>query len=660
MIYYVGEASLIPSTNYSMASVEGCLNYFKNHKSIAVDIETEGLDPREKKILSLQLGDKLNQYFIDVRCVNILKFKDLLESKLCLGHNLKFEYKFLKHNGILLDRMWDTMIAESVLFCGYESYGYSLAVVSKRYLGVDMDKSVRASFSSSTSSKSFTDSQILYGAKDVEHLHEIAEKQHKDAIQKDLLDCMYFEFEVIKPLGDIEYNGMLMDTKGWLDNCIDNVSKLISFELSLDNELVSNDSSYKSPCTVVKHRGKKILVNWQYDLFEPDKGPDRLTRVNWSSPTQVTKILKDVFSIEVLNKENKPCSDSKLLGKVHNKPKLLELLLEYKELAKEISTYGEGFINQYLHKDGKVRTSFWQIKSTGRISSGDKKGGSPNTQNIPQDMRKYFIAPEGYKFITCDYSAQEPRLTAHYTKDKALLDFFIKGDGDIHSMVASRMFSKLSGENIVVDKENTKHNKFPGLNLRQVGKVLNLKLDYGGSAYTVKGDLNCSQEEAQKFIDALEEAFPGKKSYFDNKIKETFKNGYILIDPVIRRKSFIGPDELTLIRKFQYDHANKEERGSYYKLKGGIERKSKNFPIQGSAASMSKQALIWVREFIIEEGLEVELVNAVHDEINLVVKNEDVEYVSKRVSEIMVKAGDKFCSNLPQVVEPIIENFWSK
>ncbi len=178
-----------------------------------------------------------------------------------------------------------------------------------------------------------------------------------------------------------------------------------------------------------------------------------------------------------------------MLGKIRDKPPIIDTLIAYAEKSKEVSTYGVSFIDQYLQKDGRVHTSFWQVKNTGRVSSGNKAQGAPNTQNIPRDHRPFFEAAPGYKLIICDYSQQEPRCLADYCQDPKLLDFVLNGDGDSHSLVASAVFSKIEGKEVKVTKKNNPYSDIFKMTYRDVGKQINLGLDYGKTAFSIKDDL---------------------------------------------------------------------------------------------------------------------------------------------------------------------------
>jgi ribonuclease D len=119
VIHLISNCNSFNHEVYRKSTVQECLDYFNNHEWIAIDTETKGRDCHSKPVIALQIGDSDNQFVIDVRNTDILLFKDLIESKGCILHNAKFDYKFLKKAGILLDRIFDTMIAECVIYAGY-------------------------------------------------------------------------------------------------------------------------------------------------------------------------------------------------------------------------------------------------------------------------------------------------------------------------------------------------------------------------------------------------------------------------------------------------------------------------------------------------------------------------------------------------------------
>lgn len=659
MIYTIGHNELISSNLITPSTVEHCLNHFKKHKEISVDTETTDYNPREGKIVMLQIGDPYDQFVIDVRKVPLLLFKELIESKTIVGQNLGYDFKWLFHNGIRINKLYDIMIAEAVLYCGYEDWGYGLDSLAQRYCNAYLDKSTRNEFQYIGDSP-FTLKHILYGADDVKYPMLIKDAQGYRTEKYELKYTIALENKAVVPLSFIEYYGMYLNKEEWLAYEVVAKTRLREIELELDDLLIEKNKSYYQLGTYMKPKKKKKeeLVPYIGAGLWGDVSADRRTLVNWNSDIQVKSILKDEFNFEALNKEGKPTINSVILGKIKEKPSIVDKLIEFAEKAKEISTYGKSFIDQYVQKDGRIRTSFWQVKNTGRVSSGNKKQGAANTQNIPEVHRAFIEAPAGRTLVVCDYSQQEPRVTADYCQDPKLLDFVLNGDGDSHSLVASAVFSKIEGREVKVTKYDNPYSDRFKMTYRQVGKQINLGLDYGKTAFSIKDDLGVTQEEAQEFIDALKEAFPKKEEFFDAKKKEFWELGYILHDYVVKRKTF--KPEFSELVNFNYDAASKEERSRYFKMKGGVERDVQNYPIQGTSASMTKLAMVYIQEEFDKTGIDAFLINSVHDEIVSESAEECAEQCAKIMEECMVRAGKVFCKTVPMKVDPVITKKWNK
>ena len=660
MVYLASAQQQIPTEGYSVCSPKDVLDYFKDHEWIGLDTETQGRSPITKKIITLQLGDADNQFVIDVRGIDILQFKELIEEHKIIGHNIGFDYKFLKAAGINLNEVWDTMLAECCLFRGYEEHGYGLDVVSQRYTGVLLDKTERGNFFK-LKEEPLSSAQVEYARLDVAYLHTIMNKQRAIAEKFDLIDYINFEAEAMKPHMDIEYNGMLIDVDAWLENAKKMREELFEIEKRLDEELIAAAPQYRSLHRITlryeKKKGKKIpkysIVPYLGEGLFGDFEANRLTGVNWASSDQVMQILKEVYELDPTGLDGKESTGFKILLKLSKENKLCKILLEHRSAAKEVSTYGEKFIEQYLHPDSKVRTSFWQIRDTGRSSSGSKRNLSPNTQNIPPDThRKFFIAPEGYKFVTCDFSQQEPRVLADKCQDPILLEFVNNGDGDSHSLIATIISPFFFGEEVKVTKQNNPFVSQYNTSLRQVGKTINLGLDYGKTAYSIKDDLQCTEQEAQDLVHMIKSRFIGKESYFKKVIAETMKTGYIAIEPVLRSKTFVS-EKLRILK------SNPDTR-TFAVTKGQIERMCQNYPIQGTGALMTKQALILIRKRFKEENIDAELVNVVHDEIDFVAHESVAEKAASIAVECMIEAGQIFCNSVPMKVDVCIDKHWSK
>ena len=340
MIHFVGNSMIVEGDLVHPSTVVDCLDYFKYHTHIAVDTETQGRDCHSKKILSLQIGDDINQWVIDCRTVNILRFKELLESKTCIFHNAKFDYKFLKHAGIVVENIYDTMLAECVIYCGYEKFGYSLKDVTKRYLNIDLDKSTRGEFYK-LESEPFTDKQIEYAALDVTYLHQIMKMQQESIKKYNLEYCVNLENEVVKALADIEYNGFILNKERWLQNTIDYEDRLQQMEDTLDNIVLSD------PVLCDLHKPKYAQGN----LFGFH---DRILSINYASPTQIKEICHQLgFFVE--------STDDRELTKLAKLHPFFKELQNYRELAKIVSTYGRSFLNYINRHTGKIHTDFWQV-----------------------------------------------------------------------------------------------------------------------------------------------------------------------------------------------------------------------------------------------------------------------------------------------------------
>lgn len=414
MIYFIGEDSLLNNELYTPSTVEECIAYFSDKKSIAVDTETKGRNPYTKRILSLQLGDPDNQWVIDCRTTDIRQFKELLESKKLLLHNAKFDYKFLKHAGITIEDIWDTMLAECVLYCGHEAHGYSLQAVTERYLDIHLSKDTRGDFYK-IESEPFTDKQVEYAALDVTYLHKIAEAQFKELEKYGLLYAADLEFKVTKAFADVEYNGMYLDPESWGHNAVAFEQKVLDLTYELDE--------------IIKASGLKYpVVSFGEDLFGEKI---RELKINYNSPQQIKTLLSDL-GISVENTNNRTLVTSK------SRHAFIPKLIEYREASKRANTYGQAFLDNINPATGRIHSDFWQVLNTYRVSSNN-----PNLQNIPStnEFRNCFKPRPGYKWVSIDYASQELRLMADFSEEPGFIDVLNRGE-DLHCYAGSMMFKR--------------------------------------------------------------------------------------------------------------------------------------------------------------------------------------------------------------------------
>jgi len=417
MIQFVGNPKLLDcceTTNNIWPVVEYC----KTKKVIAVDTETTGLSHTSSDMIMLQIGDKDRQFVIDTRYVDVKPLRIILEDSniLKILHNVKFDYKFLMKHNIRLNNVWDTMLTSQVIHCG-KDMRHSLNSVLSRELEIEMDKSVRLNFLLKGSDE-FTESEIVYGAKDVEHLVQLYEKQLTKAQGLEVLPTVQLENNAALAYADIEYNGIALDVKGW-NKLTDKATRRVkSMELLLDAFIESNAALNKFVSSYI-----------QGDLFISTE-EIRKVNVKWSSPKQVLDVFKTYgLKVEDVNGKNLH---------VYSKDPFVKTYIKYKEQAKLSTSYGTKFLDN-VDDDGRIRTSFKQILNTGRVASG-----KPNMQQIPadNDYRNCFISGlPGWVFVSGDYSSQELCIIATGSKDPVWIKALEEGK-DLHSVCADLVYGR--------------------------------------------------------------------------------------------------------------------------------------------------------------------------------------------------------------------------
>lgn len=407
MIYLVTKNRQLFSNNlYKTISVEESLRLLNSLSIIGVDTETSGLDCWRDKLLLLQLGNADIQVVIDCRTVDPINYKDLLESdRLFLFWNAKFDLKFLYRIGIYPNKVYDGFLAEKLLYLGYPAGMHSMSLKSagQEYLGIELDKSVRGKI---IWSPELTDDIIEYGARDVEYLEQIMDKQLKLLEEKDLLKAIKVENEFVLPLAYCEYCGIKLDKDKWQVKMVKDTQREADALQKCNQWILDNNTDGRF--------NKYIHIDRQGSLFDGFNLDPQIT-LNWNSAKQLIPIFK-MYDVDtsVLDKETKTSKDSidaKVLKPQKDKCSLIPIYLEYKEASKVTSTYGENFLKQINPVSGRIHTNYQQLGAdTTRITSGGKDKSHNieyvNLLNLPADAetRACFVAEEGNKWISIDYS----------------------------------------------------------------------------------------------------------------------------------------------------------------------------------------------------------------------------------------------------------------
>lgn len=645
----------------AFCSVDTCINALESLDSIGFDIETLGFDPYTDKIICIQLGNAKHQFVVDVTSVDIQRFKGILESKLLIGHNLKFDLRFLYHHRIVPTKVFDTFITERTLYLGIDSHRASLADCVFRYMNVVLDKSERENISGR-----FTQQFVVYSATDVAYLHELKEKQEKLIEEKGCKVSIELDNRFVLVLAYIEYCGLKLDVNKWQERLDKNKAEVDKITEELTNYLIEN--------------GYNEFLDQQGDLFAGKHKPK--SKINWNSSSQVIKLFGKIgIPTEVVDKgEVKHTTEGSHLIKFKDQFPIIETYIKFKEYMKDIGTYGENWFKMINPVSGRIHTSYKQLMNTGRLSSGGKNKATgesyPNFQNIPSDeeTRSCFVAEEGNVLIGCDYTGQEQVVLVNKCLDKNLLEFYDNDLGDMHSFVASKMYPEL--ENVSLKDIKKNHSKE-----RQSAKIAGFAINYGGSGIGIAEQLGISKEQGEHIYNSYFNAFPGLKDYFDTVKKFGLDNGYVLISPITGKKSYIDGFEDFKEKSSEIDkewwntykkhkeamtptYSKMKKQWQYISMKKGeIERMSLNYPIQGESAEITKLSCIYFWENYLVPGkllFTVKFVNTIHDE-NLVECPEALaEEVANELRKAMVNAGAKFCKRVPLKAEPCIEKYWKK
>ncbi len=305
---------------------------------------------------------------------------------------------------------------------------------------------------------------------------------------------------------------------------------------------------------------------------------------NINSPKQLGEILFDKLGLPSMKKTKTGYStNAEILEKLRPYHPIIDDVLEYRKVAKLVSTYVEGLC-KVADENGKVHTLFKQTgTATGRLSSAE-----PNLQNIPirtemgHELRRFFIpCDENHVLIDADYSQIELRLLAHIASDETMINAFLSGE-DIHASTASAVFKVPMG---AVTSE-----------LRKRAKAVNFGIVYGIGDYSLAMDLGITKKQAGEYIKSYLERFDTIDRYLKDTIASAYDKGYV--ETIFNRRRYIP-----------------ELKASNKNMKNFGERVAMNSPIQGSAADIIKIAMINTRRALKEAAIDARLILQVHDEL---------------------------------------------
>lgn len=679
MIYLVtGNLQLFESNEYQIISLKESLSKLSNWKMFQFDSETTGRDCHINDFLCIQFGnvEGTEQIVVDTTTISILNYKDYIESHFMIGQNLKFDIQFLYNYNIIPRKVYDTMIVEQLLYLGYPSgtISYSLKAIANRYLGIDIDKSVRGEIIW----RGLDTSVIKYAAGDVQFLGEIMKLQLEECNKKGCKVGAKLECDFVPAISYLEWCGIKLDETKWKAKMLNDETNLKLAETALNNFTVNTPELQKF-----------VFLDPQGDLFtgfnlEPQ------VNINWSSSQQVIQVAKLLgFDTVVQDKKTGEDKDSVIEKHLSSQKgindEFLKLYFKYQEYAKVVSSFGQGHLDAINPRTGRIHTQYKQLgASSSRMSCGSNNPNTdlakykqllpskvkyPNMQQLPHDevTRSCFVSEEGNMFVSCDYSAQEGRVQGDIYQDEAILKMYREGiDG--HSMYAKIFFKEeLEG----IDVKDVKKLR---PDLRSKAKGPEFALAYGGGYTTIMQQLKCSEEEALQIVKNYEEGFKGTVEFAKKGSAFVRKNGYIVICPITGHKMYWWDHKEWLERQASFTSEFWENYRNYHKGTDSLiakqvkmhfkaaskyDRLARNSPAQGTSAIMTKNAVTDIFNWIVENGYfgKIKCCALVHDETCWEYPKE-IDYFPKIVKTFMEKSASKYCKSIDIPAEESVGLYW--
>jgi len=738
MIKLIGNAPV--STKYKPGTFAEFLAWIKLQLEYQLDIETD-VTPWwcNKKLITLQFGDLWDreQWVIQWSSLTNLQKQQLKEvlrndKQVKLIHNATFEYVVLRFYDIIIENVYDTMVAEKILLGGImakknEPSNYKLMDLVLKYLNKEMDKTEQTTFGDDV----LTESKVVYAADDVRPLGFIRRMQIMQLKNERLEAVMALENEAVLAYADVTFNGMELDVPMWLSN-LELVGPLIKQSADACDALVLGHPGLLAKATALGFYADQdqMMMNWNapkqkeelYHLILPglagsskvligkwlkdigaspkhhtvlqrvpfafkqifdsgdftelekiliERHKDKLVElgyiipagtvtINWNSVKQVLPLLQ-VLNPKVMDMEKETFER-------HGNHRLFIDVKEYKATLKLGSSYGQAFIDKHVEPDGKVRTNFNQVLTTGRTSSFN-----PNMQNIPAKesvgnrYRNAFKAMEGFSFVDSDYNSQELVVIAFLSNDPVWMEALRKGQ-DLHSVCAQLVYGKKwldaaddncayyapTMDGIAKNKCDCKKHK----SMRTGVKTINFGLAYGMSAFKLAATLNITVPEAQALIDDYFVTFPKIGALLNYLGRFGVTNGFIqTVAPFFRKRYY---PEWKKVPQYIIDaHVSGTQ---YNPTLGKIERASKNQPIQGTSADIAKLSMVLIRWFIRDNKMweKIYLVAQVHDQDTTIAHNSVAEKWKPKMTRLMEEAAYFVIPNGLLTSETNVTERWSK
>jgi len=529
------------------------MNVLSTKKKVAADIETTGLNPRRDDILVVGVAYDKNKVFV-LRPDMLRREMFEIPGLEWIWHNGKFDIQFLRRRGLPAMGHHDTMLLS---YCLNEHTGiHDLGQLSTRILGAPPYKH---KVKSKVGKKGFAElpEPDLFErvAEDADYTLQIFDTLHEKVCANEQLKRLYNRIMIPGSafLRRVQRNGIYVN-----QDLLQEYKREYQQHLS---EILDRILDIAQPL-------------WDPEKYKRDTGAKSAPEVfNPGSTYQLAWLLYDVLRLKPRGRKKGRSTDAEMLSKMEGMHPIIDEMLEYRSVAKELSTYIEG-VEKHIADDGRVHTTFKLHGTvTGRLSSAE-----PNVQNQPKrkpKVRNIFQAPPGKRLLEVDYKGAELRVLAHISGDPDLRTCFIEGR-DLHAEVAEALQAP-----------------------RIRAKAVNFGIAYGRTEYSFAEEFGVSVEEARQYLYDWFARFPKAKEYMDGCARAVVE-GRTLVTPFGRHRRFglITSENLS-----------------------ELQNESKNFVIQSVASDLTLMSAMRAEKPLRDLG--VKIINLVHDSILLECPDDD-------------------------------------
>lgn len=558
-------------------SLQELLDRLSKSKEIVIDTETDILSPMEARIIGIGLTVEAGiGYYIPLNgklgekevCRLVAPF---LQNNSFIGHNIKYDMHVLANHGLALGRItFDTMIASYLLNSNSNRHNLDILALEKfGFIKTPIDTLLGAKKKGSMIDAPI-DAVANYCGEDVDYTLRLKNFFEKELKKKEKLEKLFYEVEMplLTVLYQMERHGMYVD---------------VAYLRTLSQEF------------------RRKLEHLEQEIYRLAK-----MEFNINSPKQLAEVLYTHLGLKKSGRQKQTAfaTGKEVLETLQEEHPVIPLILEYRVLAKLLSTYVDALPLEVNQKTGRIHCTFNQsVTATGRLSATN-----PNLQNIPirskegKKIREAFKPQKpGWSYICADYSQIELRILAHFSEEPVLIKAF-KNNEDIHRTSAAEVFG-VSLEDVTDE-------------MRSSAKAVNFGLIYGQQAFGLSQGLKIDIHDAAHFIEMYFKKYPRVKEFIESSKRQAMKEG--LAKSLLERERLL-PD---------------------INSKNGIARAQAmrfavNAPIQGTQSDIIKLAMIKINKEFLKREWKGFMTTQIHDELVFESPDNEVDECKKVISSIM-------------------------